>query len=867
MARPVVSTSRLPDQGPVDCTTVAAPGQDPSWLVQDIARMAAVRRVDPTAAGARSLERLTDLATRLLGVASAQVSLLGETQVAVAGAGLGPGVAGTPVPLVDSMCAVAAVGAPEPMVVVDARADPRVAHMRPVLAGEIGAYLGVPLADDDGLVVGALCVYQPEARTWTESDVFLVAQLADSVSTELELTALSAAYESSRLRSSLAIDAAGIGSFDWDLRTGQLTWDDQSLRLFGMERADFPGTMAAFDDILHPDDRPRVRDALRTAVDTVGSFEVEYRIRRPSGETRWVMGRGRALANTEGVAVRVLGAGYDSTSRREGDARLTRVLEAMSAAFYSLDREWRFTYVNAEAERLLGRPREELLGGELWELLPHTVGSPFELHYRRAAEAGTPITFEAHYPAPLDGWFELRVSPAPEGLSVYFLEITERRLAEERARRSAARLALIAEATASFGSELGSGRGADLPLGHLARAVVPALADFCIVSVIDEDGRLRDTHCAHRDPDLQGLLRDYMGLRLPSLTSSAPFVDAMVTGRPVHMLDMPATIARVLPRGHVNRLACSLAPTTALAVPLVARGRTVGAMTLYRTGDRPPADADDQATAGEVGDRAALALDNARLYEQHRRMAEVMQRSLLTDPSPSDHAEIAVRYLPAVEAAQVGGDWYDAFRQPDGSTMIVIGDVVGHDSAAAAAMGQLRGLLRGIAYRAGAGPADVLAQLDLAMRGLQVQTMATAVVGRMEQTADERARGAVRLRWSSAGHPPVMVAHGDGRVAVLGATRADLMLGVEPGSPRQEEEVLLESGATVLLYTDGLVEGRDLPLDVGLARLRAALGSLGHHPLEELCDRLVHRLRPGGSEDDIALVAVRVHGPDGPPGC
>jgi serine phosphatase RsbU (regulator of sigma subunit) len=181
-------------------------------------------------------------------------------------------------------------------------------------------------------------------------------------------------------------------------------------------------------------------------------------------------------------------------------------------------------------------------------------------------------------------------------------------------------------------------------------------------------------------------------------------------------------------------------------------------------------------------------------------------------------------------------------------------------------MGQLRGLLRGIAYRAGVGPADVLTQLDLAMRGLQVQTMATAVIGRMEQTPDERVRGAVRLRWSSAGHPPVMVVHGSGRLAVLGAARADLMLGVDPESPRQEEEVVLERGATVLLYTDGLVEGRDLPLDVGLARLRAALESLAHHPLEELCDRLVHRLRPGGSEDDIALVAVRVHGSDRPPG-
>jgi serine phosphatase RsbU (regulator of sigma subunit) len=229
-----------------------------------------------------------------------------------------------------------------------------------------------------------------------------------------------------------------------------------------------------------------------------------------------------------------------------------------------------------------------------------------------------------------------------------------------------------------------------------------------------------------------------------------------------------------------------------------------------------------------------------------------------------DHAEIAVRYSPAVRAAQVGGDWYDAFLQPDGATMLVIGDVVGHDTVAAAAMGQLRGLLRGIAFRGGAGPAVVLGDLDRAVQGLEVHTLATAAIARFEQDDEQRRRGETVLRWSSAGHPPLMVLDPDGVVSVLGTERADLLLGIDPSTPRREYERVLSSGSTVLLYTDGLVEGRDEDLDSGIERLRGLFAELGRLCLADLCDGLVSRLRPGGSEDDVALVAIRLHREDRP---
>jgi serine phosphatase RsbU (regulator of sigma subunit) len=305
-----------------------------------------------------------------------------------------------------------------------------------------------------------------------------------------------------------------------------------------------------------------------------------------------------------------------------------------------------------------------------------------------------------------------------------------------------------------------------------------------------------------------------------------------------------------------------------VALALVARGQVLGALSLYRGRDREPMDAADRATLREVADRAALALDSAALHEQQRRMAEELQRSLLTAPPERDRSQIAVRYVPAVQAAQVGGDWYDAFQQPGGATVLAIGDVVGHDTVAAAAMGQLRSLLRGIAYSGGGGPAAVLSDLDRAMAGLQVHTLATAAVARLEQETVDRERGETRLRWSSAGHPPLLVLGPDGRVQVLQTARADLMLGVDPDARRREQVVVLHRGSTVLMYTDGLVEGPLLPLDDGVAQLVELLGELGDLDLEQLCDQVLTRMRPQGSEDDVALVAVRLDRDDDlpPPG-
>ncbi|MGY1608871.1 MULTISPECIES: SpoIIE family protein phosphatase [unclassified Geodermatophilus] len=655
------------------------------------------------------------------------------------------------------------------------------------------------------------------------------------------------------LRAELAMEAAGIGTFDWDLVSGVLERDQRLAGVFGDDGTRTGRAVDTFTARVHPDDRDDVAAAVQRAIDTCGGFDALYRVRLPGGSTRWISARGRALGDATGVATRLLGAASDVTDQ----LGVARVLEAMPAGFYALTPDWRFAHVNAEAERMLGRSRDELVGQVIWEAFPAARGSAFEQAYRRAAATGEPVTFDAYYPAPLDGWYEVRTWPTAEGLSVYFLEVTERVRAQEELRRAAERVTTVARVS----TELAGSLDAEVATGQVPRLVVPVLADACIVSVLDEHGHGRSVSTWHADEEQRDLLERYARSRLSSLTSLPAVTRTISRGEVLHLPGHEAVATT--PAGEPRELLTALRPSAALALPLRGRDRPLGLVSLLYTGDRVPTD-QEVATLRDVADRLGMALDNARLYGTQRQLALELQRSMLTAPPEPDHAEIVVRYLPAAEAAAVGGDWYDAFLTPGGATVLVIGDVAGHDTAAAATMGQLRSLLRGIAIGTGAGPADVLCGLDRSMALLRLPTLATAAVARLEQTPEEVGDGTTRLRWSNAGHPPPVVLGPDGAVTVLAGDRADMLLGVDPARGRRESVVRLDRGATVLLYTDGLVERRDEDLDAGQARLVETLAGLSDRPLPELCDLLVERMVDGRPDDDVALVAVRLHPQDRP---
>jgi serine phosphatase RsbU (regulator of sigma subunit) len=302
----------------------------------------------------------------------------------------------------------------------------------------------------------------------------------------------------------------------------------------------------------------------------------------------------------------------------------------------------------------------------------------------------------------------------------------------------------------------------------------------------------------------------------------------------------------------------ALAPLGARSVaafPLAARGELFGAFTLVNGTARGPFTEEELRTAGIAARRAALALDNARLARATARVAERLQRSLLSPPPQPAALELAVRYRPATRDIAIGGDWYDAFLPPDGRTVLVIGDVMGHDLEAAAAMGQVKTLVRAIAYDRQEEPADVLRRVDHAVVGLGLQTLATALVARVEEDGT-----GLLLRWASAGHPEPMLLGADGTVTDLSGPVGP-PLGIDWDGPRSDGSAVLAPGDTLLLFTDGLIERRVAGLDEGRARLRALVAGEVGRPLAELCDRVLLGMLPEGAEDDVALLAVRARPP------
>ena len=530
------------------------------------------------------------------------------------------------------------------------------------------------------------------------------------------------------------------------------------------------------------------------------------------------------------------------------------VLAGMPAALGCLDPAGRVALLNAEGERLLGRPAADVLGRPVTEVLRAGTAAAVTRACHEALTTGAPVSLEVPDPRGGPGWSALHAWPASDGAAFAFVDITARRKAQdeaEAARRAAERAGARTALLAAVTGELSGALDSESALGSLARLVVPALTDGCVVTVVDREGRARDVGSWHADPARRPLLDRYAEVRLDTLPAASPVACALRAGSEAR--EPVSAVLEVMPDGPARDLLAALGPDTAVVLPLTADGRAVGVLTLYLDPGRT-LDDEDLATAREVAAQAGRAVDRVHRQSQQAKLAEGLQRSLLTEPPTIAGAEVVTRYVPAAEAARVGGDWYDAFLHADGDPVVVIGDVAGHDTAAAAEMGQLRGLLRGIAHYSAAGPAEALRGLDAAMAAMHTGTLATAAIARLED-------GGTRLRWASAGHPPPLVADPDGTVTALSDGLGDLLLGVDPSAVRRESTVPLRPGAVVLLYTDGLVERRDCDVDTGVARLRRHLAALAGRPLEQLADELLTRMLPATPGDDVALVAIRVHLP------
>ncbi|MFG1810595.1 SpoIIE family protein phosphatase [Streptomyces sp. NPDC049040] len=293
----------------------------------------------------------------------------------------------------------------------------------------------------------------------------------------------------------------------------------------------------------------------------------------------------------------------------------------------------------------------------------------------------------------------------------------------------------------------------------------------------------------------------------------------------------------------------------ALLAPLRGRRRVIGAAVLLRRAGRAPFESDDLLVAAQLATHTALGVDKAVLYGREAYIADALQREMLPDSLPQPTGvQLASRYLPAAESARVGGDWYDAIPLPGSRVALVVGDVMGHSMTSAAIMGQLRTTVQTLAGL-DLAPQEVLYHLDEQAQRLGQDRMATCVYAVYDPIAH-------RLVVANAGHPPPVLLHADGLAEVL-RVPPGAPIGVG-GVPFEAVELPAPAGATLLLYTDGLVESRSRDVWGGIEllreRLHDAASVVSPPPLEPLCDEVLEILGPGDRDDDIALLAARFDG-------
>ncbi|WP_278235646.1 SpoIIE family protein phosphatase [Isoptericola sp. AK164] len=389
-------------------------------------------------------------------------------------------------------------------------------------------------------------------------------------------------------------------------------------------------------------------------------------------------------------------------------------------------------------------------------------------------------------------------------------------------------------------------------------------ARWCSLALVDADRRhLRYVTVGHQEPGFPDEMR--------SLRLDAPRPDAAVVRehRTRFYRDHSEMIA-----AYPAMAGLGLTSTGARSfLPVIADDDVIGVVVCVWDEARDH-DAGTAALETTVTRYVAMALERVALLEARRRVATTLQESLLTDPPDVAHLDISTTYAPAARTDQVGGDWYDAVVREEGTAILTIGDVAGHDVNAAAQMGQLRSMLRVLAWSHDEGPAQLLSRLDRADAQLGLHALATAVVVRLDHDAEPQGdsgpdgtpeRG-YTLTWSDAGHPPPLVLRRDGTVEQL-AARPDMLLGIDPSTVRHDHVDRLLPGDTLVLYTDGLVERRGVQVNDRIAELEQALADVHGEATAALPRALVRRLVGRSQRDDVAVLVARarVPAPSGPP--
>lgn len=454
-------------------------------------------------------------------------------------------------------------------------------------------------------------------------------------------------------------------------------------------------------------------------------------------------------------------------------------------------------------------------------------------------------------------WLSCSVTKVGSARNMMVVAPASDRVAENRElRREAGRQQLMASiVTAVESSRTFAGRAQ-----ALVDSLVPELADYAIVEEIDGDGTAV-VAIAHRTPDLTEAVRAVRTHRLQ--TGEDPLaVNRRVAREPVLVREVTARHIDYYSAGDaaVRYLLERLHPRSYLALPLTIEAGRPGSMGLLLTvsePDRPLYDHHDLDFVIELGSRASLALETARVLERHqaeadaeRRIALTMQESLRGDTGLDDHrVEMWGQYRPAVEGTIVGGDWYDVTTLGDGRIALNVGDVVGHGIEAATIMGRLRNATLGIA-QAVSDPAAVLRALDSFADTDQRAYATTCVYAVIDPLRQQ-------LEWVSAGHCPLLMVDSDGECRFLYEPVSPPLAVFDVGRTRPVGRIDFPVGSVLIAYTDGLIERRGEPLDTSFELLRQAVIRRLDIPVDELGPQILTEFLENPHQDDAILVIVK----------
>ncbi|MEO9170967.1 MAG: SpoIIE family protein phosphatase, partial [Candidatus Baltobacteraceae bacterium] len=377
-------------------------------------------------------------------------------------------------------------------------------------------------------------------------------------------------------------------------------------------------------------------------------------------------------------------------------------------------------------------------------------------------------------------------------------------------------------------------------LRNIAGLTVSSLCDWCQIDLTEGD-EFRTVQIAHREAEMSASLQ-----ALRDRVHAARLGKTQIVENPT-----PERIAAANAADSAYEVYQRAGMRSAMITPFVVRGRPIGAITYVRSAAGAPYVADDITFAENVADRAALAIDNARLYQREHRFAEAMQSASLPKTLPEfPGVTMHAVYVPGAADAQIGGDWYDAFRLSDGRLVISIGDVAGSGVDAAVTMSNMRQIIRGTAQV----HADPVLMLDAADRALRLEDphrFVTAFVGVLDSVTGE-------MSYASAGHVPPAVRHADGTLEELMCK--DLPLGLRERGTTHRGHIALVDDDLVIFYTDGLVESsRDL--GQGLIELESALTDPRIAEVENPADYLQRIMLANGARDDVAILTLHV-GPE-----